>query len=223
MQYRRQSSFVALRKHQRGKEMGIPKKRQRLKRAVTLAGVAVTVTAPHDRRATDLLRNAHVAAVVVDDPYEQGAKVTVLRSLRDDPLAAMHNAQQIDHAQFIAGRHWQRAFELAEIGGVKAIDAAKEAVDGGGIYQPSITDIQIKAFSDLYKAMTSLGMEGDALIRDVLGRHMTIAQAADKRRLYSELERKYVGRRFRECLDTLVLAFGYGNKARLSTTSGNVA
>ncbi len=110
------------------------------------------------------------APVVTDDPYERGAKLTVLRSLRDDPLAAMHNARQIDQAQFVAGRHWQRAFELAEVGGVRAVDPTRERVDDSRIAQATISDAQIRAFADLKRAMAALGLEGESLIKDFLGR-----------------------------------------------------
>ena len=109
-------------------------RKRKLKKAITL--VSANTNRLHDRRATDLPINAKVAGTVADDPYEPGAKITVLRSLRDDPLAAMHNAKQIDQAQFIAGRHWQRAFELTSVGGVRAVDLTRERVDGGGIPQP---------------------------------------------------------------------------------------
>src|ERR1700752_1055463 len=129
-------------------------RKRKLKKAVTLA--QTNNSAPHDRRATDLPYNAQVASAVADDPYEPGSKLTVLRSLRDDPLAAMHNAKQIDQAQFIAGRHWQRAFELTSVGGVRAVDLTRERVDGGGIPQPTLSDTQLRAFGDLKRAMSAL-------------------------------------------------------------------
>lgn len=188
------------------------KKRRRLKKAVTLAASAAG--AIHDRRATGLSAKAQVAPVVADDPYEPGAKLTVLRSLRDDPLAAMHNAKQIDQAQFVAGRHWQRAYELAAGGGVRACDPTRERVDGGGIPQPTLSDAQIKAFGDLAGAMSALGLEGESLIKDFLGRGWTIADIAARRGARSERERSYLGRRLRECLETLPVVFGYAGSGR---------
>lgn len=192
-------------------------RRKKLRKSVTLA--LMERKEGHDRIATDLPINARVAPILADDPYEHGAKITVIRSLRDDPLAAMHNAKQIDESQFVAGRHWQRAYELSEIGGVRAIDPTREAVDGGQIAQITITDSQIKAFGDLKRAIIVLGMEGESLIRDVLALHLTVAQAADKRGLFSEMARKYLGRRFRECLDTLAIEFGYAMPTRSSRIS----
>jgi hypothetical protein len=46
----------------------------------------------------------------------------------------------------------------------------------------------------------------------VLGRGMSIAQAAYIRGMSSETDRKYIGKRFRECLSTLALRFGYANR-----------
>lgn len=189
---------------------GLAMRRKKLKGTFTLVEtVATTRTTTHDRRSTDLLINSRVAAVVVDDPLEHGAKLTVLRSLRDDPLAGLHAAGQIDQCSYIAGRHWQRAFEIAQGTGMRAIDPTREHVDGGGIPQATVTDAQIKAFADLTKASKALGMEGESIVMDVLGRGLTLAIAAGKRGLITEAERKYIGRRFRECLDTLSGTFGY--------------
>lgn len=195
--------------------------KRKLKRAVTLsAGVRIV---PHDRRSTDLLINAHVAAVDVDDPYEHGAKVTVLRSLRDDPLSALQSAGQIEQHQFHAGRHWQNAFELAGGAGCRAIDPTREAVDGGQIAQTTISESQVAAFQDLARATKALGLEGESIVLDVLGRGLTIAAAAARRRLVSEPEKKYLGRRFRECLDTLAEVYGFAMRSPLSTISRNIA
>lgn len=185
-------------------------RKRKSKKAITLASGHSAMS--HDRRATDLPVNSKVAQMVAEDPYERGAKITVLRSLRDDPLAAMHNARQIDQAQFIAGRHWQRAFELAEVRGVRAVDLTHERVDGGGIPQATISDAQIRAFNDLTRAMTALGQEGESLIRDFLGQGWTLRDIAARRGANSERERGYIGWRLRECLNTLAVEFGYAGK-----------
>jgi hypothetical protein len=185
-------------------------RKRKLKKSVTLA--STNRAAPHDRRATDLPINAKVAAMVADDPYERGAKITVLRSLRDDPLAAMHNAKQIDQAQFVAGRHWQRAYELASAGGVRACDPTRERVDGGGISQATISDAQVRAFADLKRAMAALGLEGESLIKDFLGRGWSLRDMAARRGAASERARGYIGWRLRECLDTLAVEFGYAGR-----------
>jgi hypothetical protein len=168
----------------------------------------------HDRRAQDAPSNMLVGTVTVDDPYGSAFdKIVVFRNLRDDPLAAMHDAGQIGQHQFIAGRHWQKCYELSEMGGARAIDPTKEAVDGGRIPEP-LSDAKCRALGDLAKARQALGLEGGAIIMDVLGRHMTIALCCDARGLTSERERNYLGRRFRECLDTLAIEFGYASPPR---------
>jgi hypothetical protein len=176
------------------------------RRGVTLAGPPV-----HDRRARELTHQ-DVAAEEVDDPFEEGAKILVLRNLRDDPIAAMRQAGQVDECQYMAGRHWQKAYELAEIGGAKAIDYSATKVDGGKIPEPTVTDTQARAFADLSKARTALGEYGSSIVFDVLGCHLTIAQTSNRRMMTSEAELKYVGKRFRECLDTMAIIFGYQTK-----------
>lgn len=47
---------------------------------------------------------------------------------------------------------------------------------------------------------------------DVLGAGLSITQAACSRGLSSEADRKYTGKRFRECLSTLAVRFGYANR-----------
>jgi hypothetical protein len=162
----------------------------------------------HDRQSHDLLKNARVTPVEVDDPYEQGAKIMVLRSTRHDPLADMMAKKQIDQCDYVAGRHWQAAYENAEIGHVRAIDPSKEAVDGGRIPEV-LTDQQRRAVQDLKAARAALGPEGYALIVDVLAKGWSISQAAAERGRFKERERLYVGSRFKECLSTLAKRFGY--------------
>src|SRR2546422_3508463 len=72
----------------------------------------------HDRRSRDLLRNAEVATVEVDNPLalEPGEKIVALRSIRNDPLGRLHSHRQIDEAQYQAGRAFQNDWEKAERG-----------------------------------------------------------------------------------------------------------
>jgi hypothetical protein len=126
-----------------------------------------TEPTPHNRQATDLLRNAQVAVAIVPDPYEPGAKIATLRSTRDDILAEMLSRGEIDQAQFDAGRKYERYAERAEIGNVKAIDPRKEAVDGGVGYT-GVTDTQIDAVRALSEAARVLGAKGELVVRTVL-------------------------------------------------------
>lgn len=162
----------------------------------------------YQRLATDLPINSVVSRTVVDDPYEKGAELVVNASLRDDPLRAMFAKKQIDSAQFQAGRKWQSLAEAAEVGSVAAIDPAKEAVDGGRHCEP-ITDHQIAAIEKIKAADECLGKDGAILIRDVLMRRLPINKAALMRGLRTQRDIDYLGRRFRECLETLAKHFHF--------------
>jgi hypothetical protein len=163
----------------------------------------------HDRRSQDLLRNAQVGTIEVDDPMalEPGDKIVVLRSTRDDPLARLHDRGQIDEAQYQGGRAFQHDFESAERG-PQAIDPSKEYVDGGKLPEP-ITEGQRKAVMRLNRAERSLGADGSALTHAVLIRGETVSQIARARGLAGERWDKYFGLRFRECLDTLAVVYGF--------------
>lgn len=163
----------------------------------------------HERHSLHLPINSVVSVAIVDDPYSLvGEKLEVLRSVRDDPLAGMYSRRQIDSAQFVAGRQWQQHYEAAEIGAMQAIDPARPAVDGGRIPEP-ITDRQIRALRELALADKKLGSEGCALVRDVLGFRLSIHQVAEKRQATAQREIDYLGRRFRECLETLAALWGF--------------
>src|SRR4051794_17349973 len=109
-------------------------------------------TKVHDRRSQDLLRNAEVASVEVDDPLalEPGEKVVTLRSIRNDPLARLHSHRQIDEAQYQGGRAFQNDWEKAERG-PQAVDPSREYVDGTRAREP-ITESQRKAVLRLNRA-----------------------------------------------------------------------
>jgi hypothetical protein len=166
-------------------------------------------TAVHDRRSTDLLRNAQVAVIEIDDPMalDPGDKIMAFRSMRDDPLARLHDRGQIDEAQYQGGRAFQHDFETAERG-PQAIDPSKEYVDGGRLPEP-ITEQQRKAVLRLNKAEIKLGADGSAITHDVLIKGSTVSMTARSRGLNGERWEKYFGMRFRECLETLAVVYGF--------------
>jgi hypothetical protein len=169
--------------------------------------LAVAETPLPDRQATDLVLGARVAPMDVPDPYgEPGDKITVLRSLRDDPLARLHVRDQIDDAQYYAGRRFQSDFEIAERG-PRAIDPSKEAVDGGRMPEP-ITESQQAAHYRLNRAHEALGRAGKAITHDVLVHGCTMAQITERRGVRGERWERYYGMRFQECLNTLAVFYG---------------
>jgi hypothetical protein len=161
----------------------------------------------HERLAAELPINAVVAPALVDDPLEPGAKLKVLRSTRDDPLAGMLARGVIGEHLYAAGRRWQGHHEAATIGSVRAVDPTKAPVDGGKIPEP-ITDRQIRAIRALADADAALGARDQVLVRDILGERLSLADAARRRDWDGERGINYAGRRFRDALDTLAALWG---------------
>lgn len=181
------------------------RKRRKLR---SVSEVPRTEVEAHDRMSTDLPLNARVAPIVIDDPYEAGAKIIAFRSIRDDPLSRLHAHGRIDDAQWRAGLHWQNAYEIAEIGGSRAIDPTKEAVDGGFRPEP-VTDRKRRAFSVLAVGARVLGREREALIRDILAERLFINQAALRRGLFGERAVQALSVKFKHCLELLAIAYGF--------------
>ena len=162
----------------------------------------------HERLATDLPYGAKVRQTMVDDPYSQeGGRILVLQSRRDDQLVGLHARGKIDDAQFQAGRKWEEYEEAASIGGASAIDPTKEAVDGGKIPEP-FTDRHLKAIRRLAEARSELGPVGYSLVKIVLSERLTVREAAFKLGYESERGVNYVSIRFRECLEVLAILWG---------------
>lgn len=164
----------------------------------------------HDRRSSDLIRNAQVGVIEIDDPYEHGGKLLAFRNIRNDPLARLHDRKQIDQAQFSGGRAYQKDWETAERG-PQAIDPGKEAVDGGRMPEP-ITEAQQAAAKRLNAVQRDLGLQGAALAKLILIDGMTIEQVTVVYLVSGERWRRYYSGRLRECLDCLALAYGFASK-----------
>lgn len=144
----------------------------------------------HDRRSTDLLANALAVPTVVDDPMERGAKIAVMRSIRDDKLAAMRSRDEIDEAQFLAGRKYEMIYEWCEVGNVQAINPTKEAVDGGG-WGDVLSNRQINATRDLSDIRAHIGADADELMHRILIRRMTFGSLGLSERKTAELRRGF--------------------------------
>jgi hypothetical protein len=163
----------------------------------------------HDRRSNDLLRNAEVAAIEVTDPYavEPGDKIVVMRSIRNDPLAALHSRRQIDEAQYHGGRAFQFDFEQIERG-PQAIDPAKPFVDTSHNPQP-LSEGYAKSLVRLNRVHGLLGQNGSGLIHAFLIERVGLEGICQMRGLIGERERVYIGKRIRECLEELAKIYGF--------------
>ena len=168
-------------------------------------------THAHDRTAQDLPRNAEVATVEIDDPLalEPGEKITVLRSIRNDPLARLHSHHQIDEAQYRGGRAFQDDWEKAERG-PRAVDPTREYVDGGRAREP-ITERQRRAVLRLNRIEHELGADGIVLVHEVLVLGLTMEQIGLRRGLRGRRWKDYFSRRFQECLDRLAQTYGFAS------------
>lgn len=161
---------------------------------------------PHNRQSTDTLAAGEYAPAIVDDPYEQGGKLSTLRQLRSDPLARLHSHRQIDDAQFHAGRAYQNDREVAERG-ARAIDPGKECVDGGRAPE-ALTDRQIKARKRLIKIERDLGKRLMSVLEAVLIDGQTIEQFTQSK-VQSTL--KLHGGLFRVALNELATIYCFSN------------
>lgn len=209
-----------------------PRRRHRKKPPITLA---------HDRRATELPRHARVFVDNVDDPYgyaegvaeklvqnsdkatewrsDGQPQISVVRSLRHDPLASMWARRQIVIGQFRAGRRWQELYERTCVGAVQAVDTTREPVDGGSFPDP-LSEAQRRAMIDLKRCAAAvmadkrLGKGAQRLIEDVLAHGLTVAEAASLRAVgvLSQSSLDALRRTFRLGLDTLAITFGLATR-----------
>lgn len=164
----------------------------------------------HDRRARDINRGsaAHTVEVEIDCPFEPGARISVLRSVRDDPLGDHFARGHVDEAQFAAGRRFQQCFGIAERG-PRAMQMA-EAVDGNPPRE-TLTDESLMASKWLTKCYGALGRDGSTLMHDMLIHARTTRQIAEARGMIGADWQRYFARRLFECLDTLAVVFGFAN------------
>lgn len=176
----------------------------------------VTLAKANERLAQDLPEKAMVSIAEIDDPYEAGAKIFAFRSLRDDPLSRYWVRRMIDDAQYHGGLAWQADMEAAEIGGASAIDTTKEPVDGRRC-PDMMTDRQRSAMARLARDAQKLGMEGESIVRDILGARLFIEQVAAKRGFSGQRAIDYYSRRFRECLETLAIVRGFAMRSGRGT------
>lgn len=208
-------------------------KRKKLKAAKTEKQPDTKV---HERIAHDLPLNASVVPVEVDSAYDirigaqrdsrgewvvpAPARDQVVASLRGDALRDMFVRRSIDIHQYDAGRDYQTDFDMALIGGARAIDFTREAVDGGQLAEP-LTEYTRRALQKLAKVRDGLGEEGEAIVRGILGEGLSITEYAARQGNPLRSHREYVGRRLRECLEGLAYFYGKTTvKPRATTSSG---
>lgn len=167
----------------------------------------------YDRRSRELPFNAEVAEVEVDNPLalDPGEKIAAIRSIRGDPLGRLQAHHQVDEAQFLGGRAFQNDWERAERG-PQAMDPTREYVDGARSREP-VTESQRQAVLRLNRVERELGVDGAALVHDVLVLGLSMDQISVRRAVRTQRWNDYFARRFRECLDRLALVYGFATEA----------
>lgn len=153
------------------------------------------------------------ATITVPNPAEYAERivnptVTVDRALRDDPLGQMHDRHQVTEPQYQAGRRWQALYEAAGAQ-VKSSGFLQEPVDGSGAAKQGVTDRQMRAHRSLAAYAVQLGPHGNQIVHWVLADKLSLLEVANRRHgTISRATMVYVGRRWRECLDTLAVCMG---------------
>jgi hypothetical protein len=187
---------------------------------VVLSTVSGTLGKPsmaRIRRKTRVTLARDTATVEVDNPlHAPGSprqvprRITAMRSLRDDPLARLHDRRQIGEAEYRAGRDFQRLLEATELGRMRTNDPGREPVDGGAGFRDGLNEREVQAFRQLARLWPVLGKDGSALCRAFLGERQFLPAIAAARGLPADQATlRYLGRRLRECLETLAGELGY--------------
>jgi hypothetical protein len=126
-----------------------------------------------------------------------------------DRLAEHFNRGHIDGAQFAAGREFQKHFALADRR--RRADLERGQPDG-------LAADQVAAWKWLAKCYQALGLDGSALICDVLIDGKTTKQIMAARGKAGEGWQNFYARRVREALSTLADVFGFERENRASGT-----
>lgn len=136
------------------------------------------------------------------------------RSVRADVLGDHHRRCHIDNAQYLAGREFQKHYEmtkampreLTSLTLIERIDFVPKPTDH---YNAKAMGERERATQWLNKAHQHLGVDGSRLAYDVLIHAKTIEQIAAHRNQNDQASRRYLARRFYETLDCLALMYGF--------------
>ncbi|MFG1184382.1 hypothetical protein [Xanthobacter aminoxidans] len=144
----------------------------------------------------------------VPDPWEPGARISVPCNTRESPIEHMAARKRIDAAQKAAADRYRAVYERAQLGPLRAMDPAKEKLDGGGSGD-AFSDGMLDAARELAATNRSVGRVAAALLIDVVGEGVTLDEMAKR---YPHLQDKraqgYVTGRLIEALDQLVDRWG---------------
>jgi hypothetical protein len=116
---------------------------------------------------------------LVDDPYEKGAKLRVIKNVREHPVSHLHARGILSDSQAIAGETFRSNYERAVLGASRAIDYTKERVDGGLPAEPLSESAQraTQWLNDVARH-SGCGMRGYAILTAVCGEGQGIVATA---------------------------------------------
>ncbi|WP_454915000.1 DUF6456 domain-containing protein [Xanthobacter sediminis] len=163
---------------------------------------------------------------VVPDPWEPGARLSVPCNMRESPIEHMAARKRINGAQKEAADRYRALYERAQLGPLRAMDLAKERLDGGGAGD-AFSDRVMEAARRLALANRALGRVAAALVINVVGEGVTIAaMTGHYHHLTPQLAHGYVSGRLMEALDQLVEHWGLiaeGSRPQNITGSGPIS
>jgi hypothetical protein len=173
----------------------------------------------HDRKA-ERPTPGDFAPAIMDDPFEVGAKIVVLRRL--DVLSRMHSRGQLKtrknedgEALFLAGRKYQELCAETAIGSVGTVDPSVEYVDGGAPRE-MLTDRKLRAFKELHRVdlflVREFGVTGKSLVRAVLEDGRSLTQIAALMGYSTDprgLDIRSLSWLFSKCLNQIAVDLGY--------------
>src|SRR5262249_50059731 len=107
-------------------------------------------------------------------------EITVMCSLRTDPLRWLQFRGRIDDAQFHAGRRWQRDWEQSAIGNLETNFPRRQRIDGGKAPEV-LSGTALAASRRLRDAKNMLGCDQVRLIDDVFAGRVVAIGAAERK------------------------------------------
>lgn len=172
---------------------------------------AYDATGRHGR----LTLNTPTALIEIVDPHaaEPGDKIITYRSLRSDPIAAIHAQDGVNDIQYDAARRMQGLYERSQIGSIQAMDCAKPKVDGG-MFSDGNTDSRLKAQATLDRINAALNRRDAAWLFDILMLGLTLHDACAKRGRFAQdgtVDKeflRYAGKHLGECLNEVAVELG---------------
>lgn len=142
---------------------------------------------------------------------EAGARLTVVRNVKTDPIEYLFARERIDQPQKQAADKFMALWERAAFGGAKAIDYSQPKVDTSGP-RSAVPAASIDAQSELGHARRVVDQTGWHIVTEICGRRETIEAVARKYYDGSSGAKYLVSTRLKEILDELAAHWGYASR-----------